>query len=71
MKSTRAWRWKPALTLTATLQDILALRKARQEPLFVLVLDIIQNPQNLGTLLRTAEAVGVHGVLMPLRAPPG
>jgi 23S rRNA (guanosine2251-2'-O)-methyltransferase len=27
---------------------------------------MIQNPQNLGTLLRTAEAVGVHGVLMPL-----
>ncbi len=30
------------------------------------MLDIIQNPQNLGTLLRTAEAAGVHGVLIPL-----
>ena len=32
----------------------------------MLVLDMIQNPQNLGTLLRTAEAVGVHGVVIPL-----
>ena len=49
------------------LVDILELAKARQEPLFVLILDVIQNPQNLGTLLRTAEAVGVHGVLLPFR----
>lgn len=34
------------------------------EPPFLLVLDLIQNPQNLGTLLRSAEAVGVHGVLL-------
>ncbi len=50
-----------------SLQDILELAGQRQEPLFVLILDVIQDPQNLGTLLRTAEAVGVHGVLMPLR----
>ncbi len=50
----------------AAIQDILALPKERQEPLFVLLLDVIQNPQNLGTLLRTAEAVGVHGVVVPL-----
>jgi 23S rRNA (guanosine2251-2'-O)-methyltransferase len=31
----------------------------------VLILDTLQNPQNLGTLIRTAEAVGVHGVLIP------
>jgi 23S rRNA (guanosine2251-2'-O)-methyltransferase len=42
---------------------------ARQcgEPPFILILDVLQDPQNLGTLLRTAEAVGVHGVLLPLR----
>lgn len=34
---------------------------------FVLLLDIIQDPQNLGTLLRTAEAVGVHGVVIPTK----
>jgi 23S rRNA (guanosine2251-2'-O)-methyltransferase len=31
----------------------------------VLILDTLQDPQNLGTLLRTAEVVGVHGVLIP------
>ncbi len=50
----------------STLQDILALAKQRQEEIFLLILDVIQNPQNLGVLLRTAEAVGVHGVLLPL-----
>ena len=33
----------------------------------MLILDALQDPQNLGTLLRTAECVGVHGVLLPLR----
>jgi 23S rRNA (guanosine2251-2'-O)-methyltransferase len=50
----------------AGVQDILALARERGEALFVLVLDMIQNPQNLGTLLRSAEAVGVHGVVIPL-----
>ena len=50
----------------STLQDIRALAKERQEAIFVLILDVIQNPQNLGVLMRTAEAVGVHGVLLPL-----
>ncbi len=50
----------------AALADIFICAKERREPLFVLVLDMIQNPQNLGTLLRTAEVVGVHGVVMPL-----
>jgi 23S rRNA (guanosine2251-2'-O)-methyltransferase len=36
----------------------------KQEPPFLLILDVLQNPQNLGTLLRTAESVGVHGVVM-------
>ena len=47
------------------LEDILENATTRKEPLFVLILDTLQNPQNLGTLLRTAEAVGVHGVLIP------
>jgi 23S rRNA (guanosine2251-2'-O)-methyltransferase len=45
---------------------ILQLAEERQEPMFILALDVIQDPQNLGTLLRTAEAAGVHGVLVPL-----
>ena len=67
MKLTRGWPWKPAATPTATWWISSIWPKTRQEPLFVLILDVIQNPQNLGTLLRTAEAVGVHGVLLPFR----
>ena len=48
-----------------TMDDILENARARKEPLFVLLLDTLQNPQNLGTLIRTAEALGVHGVLIP------
>lgn len=45
------------------------LRIARQagEPPLLLILDHLQDPQNLGTLIRTAEAVGVHGVFIPDR----
>jgi 23S rRNA (guanosine2251-2'-O)-methyltransferase len=49
------------------LQDALALADRRNEAPFILILDVLQDPQNLGTLLRTAEAVGVHGVLLPFR----
>ena len=48
-----------------TLDDILENAGTRNEALFVLLLTTLQNPQNLGTLIRTAEAVGVHGVLIP------
>ena len=51
----------------ADLSDIFALADQRNEPPFLLILDTLQDPQNLGTLLRTAESVGVHGVLLPLR----
>ncbi|HEX9012145.1 MAG TPA: 23S rRNA (guanosine(2251)-2'-O)-methyltransferase RlmB [Anaerolineaceae bacterium] len=51
----------------ADLKEILERAGERGEPPFVLILDALQNPQNLGTLLRTAEAVGVHGVILPLR----
>jgi 23S rRNA (guanosine2251-2'-O)-methyltransferase len=47
--------------------QILAHAQQRQEPALVLILDALQDPQNLGTLLRTAEATGVHGVLLPFR----
>lgn len=51
----------------AALFDILAAAAQRNEPPFLLILDTLQDPQNLGALLRTAEGVGVHGVLLPLR----
>jgi len=53
------------------LRDILEHAEQCQEPPFVLVLDMLQNPQNLGSLLRTAEAAGVHGILIPLRRAAG
>jgi 23S rRNA (guanosine2251-2'-O)-methyltransferase len=49
------------------LPDILEAASRQGEPAFLLILDALQDPQNLGTLLRTGEAVGVHGVLLPLR----
>jgi 23S rRNA (guanosine2251-2'-O)-methyltransferase len=49
----------------ATLEDVLARARELREPPFVLVLDSLEDPQNFGTLLRTAEAAGVHGVIYP------
>ncbi len=46
--------------------EILELAGQREEPPFILLLDSLNDPQNFGTLLRTAEAVGVHGVIIPL-----
>lgn len=45
--------------------DIMDLALRKQEDAFILFLDVLQNPQNLGTLIRTAEAAGVHGVIIP------
>ncbi len=50
----------------AALTDIFERAEQRAEPLFVLLLDTLNDPQNFGTLLRTAEAVGAHGVVIPL-----
>ena len=46
--------------------DILEDTRNKHEPPFLLLLDSLQDPQNFGTLLRTAEAIGVHGVVIPL-----
>lgn len=48
------------------LADILDASRQRDERPFVLMLDALQDPQNFGSLLRTAEVVGVHGVVIPL-----
>jgi 23S rRNA (guanosine2251-2'-O)-methyltransferase len=50
----------------ATLEQILAFASQKNEDPFLLVLDAIQDVNNLGSLLRSAEAVGVHGVVIPL-----
>lgn len=48
-------------------EDLLEAATESSEPPFLLLLDHIQDPQNLGSLLRTAEAAGVHGVIIPHR----
>lgn len=49
------------------LEDCLELAAKRGQPPLLLLLDHLQDPQNIGTLLRTAEVVGVHGVALPGR----
>jgi 23S rRNA (guanosine2251-2'-O)-methyltransferase len=48
-----------------TLDELLETVASKKEPPFVLLLDHVQDPQNLGSLLRSAEAAGVHGVMIP------
>lgn len=50
---------------TVDMADILHRAAKQGEPPFVVVLDHIEDPQNLGAILRTAEIVGVHGVIIP------
>lgn len=49
----------------ASLKDVLSVARERDELPFILLLDHIQDVHNLGPLLRTSEAVGVHGVIIP------
>jgi 23S rRNA (guanosine2251-2'-O)-methyltransferase len=48
-----------------TVDDILAYAARKNEAPFLLILDAIQDVNNLGSLIRTAEAAGVHGVILP------
>ena len=49
----------------SSLLEFLELARQKKEAPFVLLIDALQDPQNFGTLLRTAEACGVHGVIIP------
>lgn len=49
------------------LEDILQIARDRNEPPFIVLLDELEDPHNLGAILRTADAAGVHGVLIPKR----
>jgi 23S rRNA (guanosine2251-2'-O)-methyltransferase len=49
----------------ADLNDLLDGARASKEPAFLLLLDNVQYVKNFGALLRTAEAVGIHGVIIP------
>ena len=48
------------------IEEILAVAQKKNEPPFILVLDEIEDPHNLGALIRSAECAGVHGVIIPL-----
>lgn len=48
-------------------EDILNLANTRQEKPFVVLLDSIEDPHNLGSIIRTAETAGVHGIIIPKR----
>ena len=49
------------------IQDILQEAVEREEDPFVLILDGIEDPHNLGSIIRTAETAGVHGIIIPKR----
>lgn len=50
-----------------TVDDILNNAKSKNEPLFMLILDGIEDPHNLGSIIRVAECAGVHGIVIPSR----
>lgn len=51
----------------AQMEDIFALAEERDEQPFVIVCDEIEDPHNLGAIIRTAEAAGAHGIIIPKR----
>lgn len=55
----------------AEVEDILAAAHAKGEAPFILLLDEIEDPHNLGSILRTADCTGVHGVIIPKRRSAG
>jgi 23S rRNA (guanosine2251-2'-O)-methyltransferase len=51
----------------AELDDLFKVAEERKEPPFFLILDEIEDPHNLGSIMRTADAVGAHGIIIPKR----
>jgi len=49
------------------IEDILEVAKKKNESPFILILDGIEDPHNLGSIIRTAETAGVHGIIIPKR----
>lgn len=56
--------------LYSEVDDILGLAQERGERPFILLLDLLHGPQNIGSLLRTAEICGVHGIILQDRRAP-
>ena len=55
----------------ATVDDLLKVAEEKGEPPFIIIADEIQDPHNLGALIRTAEAAGAHGIIIPKRRSAG
>lgn len=55
----------------AEVEEILSMAKEKKEPPFLIILDGITDPHNLGAVLRSAEASGAHGVIVPKRRSAG
>lgn len=51
----------------SSVDDIFKAAEEKNEPVFIVIADEIQDPHNLGAIIRTAEAAGVHGVIIPKR----
>lgn len=51
----------------SSVEDILEEARKRNEQPFILILDGIEDPHNLGAIIRTAETAGVHGIIIPKR----
>lgn len=51
----------------ATVEEILAVAEEKGEPPFIIIADEIEDPHNLGAIIRTAEAAGAHGLVIPKR----
>ena len=51
----------------SSVEDILEVSKEREEDPFVIILDEIEDPHNLGSIIRTANACGAHGIIIPKR----
>lgn len=55
----------------STVEDILAVSEEKGKPPFIIIADEIQDPHNLGAIIRTAEAAGADGVIIPKRRSAG
>lgn len=55
----------------STVEDILKRAQEKNEPPFIIIADEINDPHNLGAIIRTAEAAGAHGIIIPKRGAVG
>ena len=56
---------------TCKIDDILNYAKKKDEPPFIIIADGIEDPHNLGAIIRTAECCGAHGIIIPKRRSAG